>query len=72
MQFQYTITAPGDSGTVRRNYHRLAGLANQPVEKIQDNIRRLVVEVPGRFICQEKVRVMGDGSGNSNTLLLAS
>src|SRR5450830_958416 len=57
---------------VRDHDDRLAHLPVQQLEDLQDLVSRSPIEIPGRLVAQQDIRVGHQGARNGNTLLLAA
>src|SRR5437870_4355986 len=61
-----------DCGVVSHDDEREAFLAVQALHEGDDILRRLCVEVPGRLVGKDDVRLVHEGSGNGDPLLLSA
>ena len=62
----------GKAVVVRHDDERFLALPGQPEKQIHDGIARLGIEVAGRFIGENDVRIIRQGPGDRDPLLLAS
>jgi len=72
LEFHHSVRDPDGFGIVGDHQHRLAKLPMNPSEQSQDLLTGFGVQVPRRFIAQQKLGVGGERSGDSDTLLLSS
>ena len=57
---------------VRDHDDRLAVLAVERLQQVEDLVARLAIEVAGRLVAEQQRRVGDDGAGDADALLLAA
>src|ERR1700731_1635015 len=66
------IARIGDEAVVRNEEERFSALANQVGQQRECAFRVAGVQVSGRFIGKDYLRIIRQGAGNRDTLLLAA
>src|SRR5260370_8331862 len=72
LQRQYPVTPRGERQVVRRDQRRQLVRAVKPFQQLEHSPSILLVQIPGRFICQQHRRPGDERPGNSDALLFPS
>src|SRR6266704_1527556 len=72
LQRQYPVTPRGERQVVRRDQRRQLVRAVQPFQQLEHSPSILLVQIPGRFICQQHPRPGDERPGNRDALLFPS
>jgi hypothetical protein len=60
------------TGVMGDEYQRIAPFSARPRQQRHDASRGAVIEISGRFVCKNQPRIIRQGSGNRDALLLPS
>jgi hypothetical protein len=69
---QRALGALGRARIVRDHHDRLAVIAIERVQQIENLVARLAIEIAGRLVGEDERRIRDDGAGDADTLLLAA
>ena len=72
LEVQRPLRARRGVRVVRHHHDRLAVLAVERLQQIEDLVAGLAIEVAGRLVAEQQRRVGDDGAGDADALLLAA